>query len=118
MTRRHFLANNLPGHCHLYWNPLICPIIVAQRPLCLFALALILPSAALAAPSPQDGGYGEGGGAEVFRYSTVDEETGEETGYHFLNGQPGEDVDGGFGFTDEAEGKSYDLTFVADENGY
>ncbi len=54
----------------------------------------------------------------MFRYSTVDEETGEETGYHFLNGQPGEDVDGGFGFTDEAEGKSYDLTFVADENGY
>ncbi len=54
--------------------------------------------------------------AQVFRYETADEETGEVTGYHYLNGAPGEKVDGGFGFTDP-EGKSYDLTFVADENG-
>jgi len=34
-----------------------------------------------------------------------------------LNGEPGVNVDGGFGFVDE-DGNGFDLTFVADENGY
>ncbi len=53
----------------------------------------------------------------MFSYETKDDESGVVTGYHYLNGDPGVRVDGGFGFTDE-EGRSYDLTFEADENGY
>ncbi len=85
-----------------------------------FLCIALLASAALAAPAPMGNearaGRADGGGNQVFSYETVDD-YGAATGYHYLNGEPGVNVDGGFGFTDE-EGRNFDLTFVADENGY
>ena len=74
------------------------------RTMLLFLLAI---AAACTSAAPQ--------GNQVFSYETMGV-YGEVTGHHFLNGDPGQNVDGGFGFTDK-EGKAFDLTFVADENG-